>query len=104
MSNKKAKNKNKKRRERERERERLRGKKRKTKMLLAASKKCSLPSYLALESFNRLRYKTLQEKRIWSPNNRKFVGFLFGLLHLFSSKQTQLLLPFYSKDTKYIVT
>ena len=100
MSNKKAKNKNKKRRERER----LRGKKRKTKMLLAASKKCSLPSYLALESFNRLRYKTLQEKRIWSPNNRKFVGFLFGLLHLFSSKQTQLLLPFYSKDTKYIVT
>ena len=100
MSNKKAKNKNKKRRERER----LRGKKRKTKMLLAASKKCSLPSYLALESFNRLRYKTLQEKRIWSPNNRKFVGFLFGLLHLFSSKQTQLLLLFYSKDTKYIVT
>ena len=90
MSNKKAKNKNKKRRERER----LRGKKRKTKMLLAASKKCSLPSYLALESFNRLRYKTLQEKRIWSPNNRKFVGFLFGLLHLFSSKQTQLLLLF----------
>ena len=61
MSNKKAKNKNKKRRERERER--LRGKKRKTKMLLAASKKCSLLSYLALESFNRLRYKTLQEKK-----------------------------------------
>ena len=101
MSNKKAKNKNKKTK---RERERLRGKKRKRKMSLAASKKCSLPSYLALESFNRLRYKTLQEKRIWSPNNRKFVGFLFGLLHLFSSKQTQLLLLFYSKDTKYIAT
>ena len=101
MSNKKAKNKNK--IKKRRERERLRGKKRKRKMLLAASKKCSLPSYLALESFNRLRYKTLQEKRIWSPNNRKFVGFLFGLLHLFSSKQTQLLLPFYSKDTKYII-
>ena len=84
MSNKKAKNKNKSKKRRERER--LRGKKRKRKMLLAASKKCSLPSYLALESFNRLRYKTLQEKRIWSPNNRKFVGFLFGLLYLFFVK------------------
>ena len=93
MSNKKAK-KQKQKQKTKRERERLRGKKRKRKMLLAASKKCSLPSYLALESFNRLRYKTLQEKRIWSPNNRKFVGFLFGLLHLFSSKQTQLLLLF----------
>ena len=65
MSNKKAKNKNKnkKRRERERERERQRGKKRKRKMLLAASKKCSLPSYLAVESFNGLSYKNFVGKK-----------------------------------------
>ena len=62
MSNKKAK-KQKQKQKTKRERERLRGKKRKRKMLLAASKKCSLPSYLAVESFNRLSYKNFVGKK-----------------------------------------
>ena len=63
MSNKKAKKKKKEKEEEEEERDRLRGKKRKRKMLLAASKKCSLPTYLALESFNRLSYKNFARKK-----------------------------------------